>query len=211
MNWDHALGAEFRAVKDLTHQGQPVRGVEGSRIYATNPQDLWEAITEPDRLARWFAPVTGDLRLDGTYAIEGNASGSIKQCDPPSSLELTWEFGPSVSWLRVELTEEASGTRLTLLHLLPKDAGHEGHWKTYGPGATGVGWDLAFLGLGLYVESEDGEIDREASEAWLGTDDGKKFLSACASGWGQAHEAAGEAESVAQEMAQRTASFYRGE
>jgi len=25
----------------------------------------------------------------------------------------------------------------------------ERHWKKYGPGATGVGWDLWFLALGL--------------------------------------------------------------
>ena len=32
------------------------------RHYATTPADLWQACTEPERLERWFAPVTGDLR-----------------------------------------------------------------------------------------------------------------------------------------------------
>lgn len=37
-----------------------------AQTYPTTPADLWAAVTRPDRLARWFAPVTGDLRDGGT-------------------------------------------------------------------------------------------------------------------------------------------------
>ena len=34
-------------------------------VYDTDIADLWSAITEPDRLARWIATVEGDLRIGG--------------------------------------------------------------------------------------------------------------------------------------------------
>jgi uncharacterized protein YndB with AHSA1/START domain len=34
------------------------------RVYDTDAADLWAAVTEPDRLARWLAPVDGDLRAE---------------------------------------------------------------------------------------------------------------------------------------------------
>ena len=39
------------------------------RHYATSPDDLWQACTDPERLARWFAPVSGDLRTGGRFTI----------------------------------------------------------------------------------------------------------------------------------------------
>ena len=35
-------------------------------IYDTDIDDLWEACTTPERLARWIAEVSGDLRVGGT-------------------------------------------------------------------------------------------------------------------------------------------------
>jgi uncharacterized protein YndB with AHSA1/START domain len=35
-------------------------------VYDTDIDDLWEACTEPERLARWIAEVSGDLRVGGT-------------------------------------------------------------------------------------------------------------------------------------------------
>lgn len=51
-----------------------------SQSYRTGVDDLWDACTAPERLARWFTPVSGDLRLGGRYQIEGNASGTIETC-----------------------------------------------------------------------------------------------------------------------------------
>lgn len=63
------------------------------RTYNAAPEDVWDALTDPDRLVRWFLPITGDLRVGGRYSLEGNASGRIVRCDPPREIGLTWEMG----------------------------------------------------------------------------------------------------------------------
>ncbi len=227
MDYSRALGTEFRGVRDVEHEGKLARAVEGSRFYSTEIGDLWDALTNPERLPRWFLPIRGDLQLGGRYHLEGNAEGTITRCDPPEALDVTWEYGGNVSWVSVRLAPEnvgpggpqsvgpggpqSNGVRLTLVHTMLKDEASEAHWKTYGPGATGVGWDLSFLGLGLHLGSGGGTIDREANDAWLTSDQGKTFLRACAESWGRAHAVAGEDAQVAQAMAARTASFYAGD
>ncbi len=52
----------------LARDGDAV-SVEFDRRYATDAADLWQICTEPDRLARWFAPVSGDLRPGGSFVI----------------------------------------------------------------------------------------------------------------------------------------------
>ena len=211
MDYSSALGTEFREVREVEHEGKPARAVEGSRLYSTETDDLWDALTNAERLPRWFSPIHGDLRLGSRYQLEGNAEGTITRCDPPEALDVTWEYGGNVSWVSLRLAPEEAGVRLTLVHTMLKDQASEAHWQTYGPGATGVGWDLSFLGLGLHLDSGGGTIDREADEAWLASDPGKAFLRACAEAWGSAHATAGEDPQVAQAMAGRTASFYTGE
>ena len=211
MDYGSALGAEFREVRDVEHEGKPARAVEGSRFYPTETDDLWDALTNAERIPRWFLPIRGELRLGGRYHLEGNAAGTITRCDPPEALDLTWEYATNVSWVSVRLASENDGVRLTLVHTMLKDEAAEAHWETYGPGATGVGWDLSFLGLGLHLASGGGTIDGEANDAWMASDGGKSFLRACAESWGRAHAAAGEDAQVAQAMAARTASFYAGD
>lgn len=211
MDYSHALGTEFRTVREVEHEGKPARAVEGSRFYSTDDADLWNALTDAERIARWFLPIRGDLRLGGRYQLEGNAEGTITRCDPPAALDVTWEFAGSVSWVSVRLAPENGGVRLTLVHTLLKDEAGEAHWATYGPGATGVGWDLSFVGLGLHLASGGGSIDSEANDTWLASDRGKAFLRLCAESWAEAHAAAGEDAQIAQAMAARTASFYAGD
>ncbi len=210
MEFSRALGTEVQEVRDTVHEGQAVRAVQGSRLYATEASDLWDALTNVERIPRWFSPISGDLKLGGRYQIEGNAGGKITHCDPPESLELTWEFGDNVSWVSVRLEPEGTGTRLTLVHSMLKDEASEAHWATYGAGATGVGWDLGFWGLGLHLENGEA-VDHEAAEAWLTTEPGKVFVRALAGAWGKAHAAGGEEAAVADAMAERTARFYLGE
>jgi len=212
MDFNDALGAEFRAFRDVEHEGQPARAVEGSRVYPTGAADLWDALTNPERIPRWFLPISGDLELGGRYRLEGNAEGSITHCDPPEALDVTWEFAGNVSWVSVRLVPENGGARLTLVHTTLKDDAGEAHWQTYGPGATGVGWDLSFFGLGLHLDSGGAPVDAEACEAWLTTTaEGKTFLRDCANAWGDAHVKSGEPAEVAEAMAARTATFYSGE
>jgi uncharacterized protein YndB with AHSA1/START domain len=56
-------------------------------------EDVWDACTDPDRLGRWFLPLSGDLREGGTFRLEGHAGGSILVCDPPQRLHVTWKYG----------------------------------------------------------------------------------------------------------------------
>ena len=211
MDFTSAMGAEFRDVGRRDRNGVTVRVVAAQRSYDTTPDDLWDAITNPARLPRWGLPIEGDLHEGGHYQIKGNASGRIERCVPPSSFEITWEFGGSLSWVAVRLTPEGERTRLMLEHAHPTtDEKGEAHWAQYGPGATGVGWDLVFAGLGLYLDSEGVAIDPSASDAWLASDAGKDFVRASAQAWGDAHIAGGEASDIATPMARRTERFYTG-
>src|SRR3546814_8563628 len=58
-------------------------------------------------------------------------------------------MGPMVSWLTIGLSAADGGTRLELVHESPVDPEFA---AMYGPGAVGVGWDLALMGLGLHLE-----------------------------------------------------------
>ena len=86
----------------------------------------------------------------------------------------------------------------------------EEHWKQYGPGAGGVGWDLTFLGLALHLDSGGQAIDAKNTDAWLASDAGKAFMRNSADDWREAHVKAGEDPEVAEAMARRTADFYTG-
>ncbi len=209
MDYTNAFGAEFRELKERDHEGQTVRVMTASRAYKTDRDDLWNALTSAERLPRWFLPISGELEVGGRYQLEGNAGGSILECNQPETLDVTWEYGGNVSWVQVRLEAEGQGTRLTLEHLMPKDAAAEDHWNQYGPGATGVGWDLAFLGLALHLASGEA-IDQEENAAWLTSDAGKAFMRDSSTEWGAAHVKAGEARDVAEAMAKRTADAYTG-
>lgn len=74
-------GAVVRSVEDREHEGKPARVVLASRRYATDIEDAWDALTNAERIPRWFLPISGDLRLGGRYQLEGNAEGSITECE----------------------------------------------------------------------------------------------------------------------------------
>jgi hypothetical protein len=51
------------------------------RTYDATPEDVWDALTDPERIVRWFLPIKGDLRIGGRFSLEGNAGGEILRCD----------------------------------------------------------------------------------------------------------------------------------
>ncbi len=62
--------------------------------YHTGIDDLWSALTDPGRLARWYGQVEGDLRPGGQFRlhVEGadiDATGRVEACDPPRRLLVT--------------------------------------------------------------------------------------------------------------------------
>ena len=211
MDYGNAFGIEVRATEEIDFQGAPARAVTGSRTYETSVADLWDAVTTPERIARWFLPISGDLKQGGQYQLDGHAGGQITKCAPPHAFHATWEYGDDVSWLQVEITEAGNGATLSLTHIMRKDEKAEAHWDTYGPAATGVGWDLAFLALDYVLSNAGAIIDAAENAAWLTTAAGKLFVRNSADKWGAAHIKAGERAEIALEMAKRTASFYTGE
>jgi len=201
------LDLMVRRVEDLERDGQPAKAVVASRVYDTTPADLWDALTRAERLKRWFAPVSGDLRLGGRYQVENNAGGTILVCEPEKRIELTWEFGGIPTWVNVTLTPEAEGTRLELEHI----AHLSPHWDMYGAGAAGVGWDLGFMGLARHLAEPEAERPAEAEEGWMMSQQAKDFVRAASDDWGQAAIAAGEDREKALAAAEATRQFYTGE
>jgi uncharacterized protein YndB with AHSA1/START domain len=199
------LAATDREVLVHTDEGVEMRTVVLRQTYPTPVEDLWEACTTADRLARWFQPVTGDLTLGGRYQVEGNAGGTIQQCDAPRFLRVTWEFGDGRSWVELHLAPAGDSSRLELRHITPMND----FWVQYGPGAVGVGWDLSFLGLALYLPTGEA-LDRAAVEAATMSPAGLEFIRGSATAWGEAAIMAGEDAHVARTAVINTAAFYTG-
>jgi uncharacterized protein YndB with AHSA1/START domain len=208
MNFDveSNLSAVERSVSSLEKDEQPARAVAISRIFATTPDDLWDAVTNGERIPRWFLPVSGELALGGRYQLEGNAGGEITACEPQSYFALTWEFGDDFSWMEVSLSDKGAGcTRLTLTHTQRISE----HWNEYGPGATGVGWELTLLGLDFHITQPTAPKPDESTFATA--TDGKAFIAGSSHGWAQAAIAAGADPDAAHAAASRTTAFYTGE
>lgn len=93
--------------------------VRVEQVYDTDIHDLWEACTTPERLARWIAQVTGDLRVGGnvelTFTSTWTGPARIEACDAPHHLLLVTEPGADdEAQLEAWLTEEGDKTRLVV-------------------------------------------------------------------------------------------------
>lgn len=211
MDFNNAFGIEYRVVSEIEHNGTPARVVSGTRTYDAEAAELWDALTNAERIPRWFLPITGELQMGGRYQLKGNAGGEITRCEPPKALDVTWEYAGNVSWVNVRLESDGQRTQLTLEHISPKDEASESHWDQYGPSGTGVGWDLSFLGLEVYLASGAETIIKEEFDAWNTSEAGLTFMRNCAQAWGEAHVESGESSEIALAMAETTAKAYCGE
>ncbi len=201
---DAYLGAVSRSVSELEYDGKPARAITLTRTFKTSVADLWDAVTNSERLPRWFLPVSGELKLGGRYQLEGNAGGTITKCDPPHLLFLTWEFGGQVSWVEVRLgAENDARSRLALTHIAPADE----YWEKYGPGAGGVGWDLGLVGLALHIAGIAEPLDETA---FFASPEGGSFIAASSEDWGRAAVAAGTDPEQASAAVKQTTDFYMG-
>jgi uncharacterized protein YndB with AHSA1/START domain len=201
---EQVIGAVTREVTSREQDGKLARVVVATREYNTPVDDLWDALTSAERIPRWFLPISGELRLGGRYQLQGNAGGTITRCEPPRSLAVTWEYGGATSWVTVNLRQAAAGrTELELEHVAHDDE----HWAQFGPGATGVGWDMALMGLGRHV-SGGAPVDPQEAMQWTASDEGRRFITQSSNDWGRAAMAAGEPEASAKAAAERTTSAY---
>jgi uncharacterized protein YndB with AHSA1/START domain len=128
-------------------------------VYDTDIDDLWQACTTPERLARWMAEVTGDLRVGGTFHATFTSTwtgpGRIEVCEAPHHLLLTTAPGTDdEAEIEAWLTEEGGQTRLVVEERglpLPQlhfhGAGWQAHVEDLGrslagqPSAWKVRWD----------------------------------------------------------------------
>ena len=122
------------------------------RTYDASPEEVWDALTDPERLVRWFLPISGDLRVGGRYQLEGNASGTIVRCDKPREIAVTWEMGSGSSNLRLRLTPRGDTTVLELEHSpVPPEIIPNASPETWGLGA---GWEMGMTALAAFLAGE---------------------------------------------------------
>ncbi len=136
-------------------------------LYDTDINDLWQACTTPERLSRWIAEVSGDLKVGATFHAVFTSTWSgparIEVCDAPNHLLLTNEPGAEdESQLEAWFTQEGSQTRLVVEERgLPVDKLH----------FYGAGWQAHLEDLGRSLSSgeaahTDGWSAERAAPAW---------------------------------------------
>jgi uncharacterized protein YndB with AHSA1/START domain len=111
--------------------------------FDTGIDDLWSALTDPRRLARWIGEVEGDLRLGGEFRFRFFASGSegigrVETCESPRRLLLAMALGQPEEDV-IEATLAADGDQTVLV------------WEE-----RGMSLDLlAAYGAGVQIHVED--------------------------------------------------------
>ena len=196
---DH-LGAVDRSLSTTPRDGEELRLLTVTRTYDATPDEVWDALTTPERIARWMLPVTGELELGGRFQLEGNAGGEILTCDRPDRFGITWEYGGMVSWVDVSLRESGGGTLLRLDHSAPVDPEM---WAQFGPGAVGIGWELSLMGLGEHL-ADPTVVPREQ----VPTSELADYMRDSSTAWGEASIAAGTDPDEARAAAERCAAAY---
>src|SRR5439155_16731596 len=84
--------------------------------------DLWGALTDPDRLAHWYGVIEGELSQGGEFrvriALAGERRGRVEACEPPRRLLLTMRDPdpqpgqPEQTVIEAQLIADGAQTRL---------------------------------------------------------------------------------------------------
>ncbi|WP_375389218.1 SRPBCC family protein [uncultured Amnibacterium sp.] len=127
-----------RMLSTMSPEGDRVL-VRVQDVYDTTVEDLWSAVTEPARLARWIAEVSGDLRVGGTFTARFTSSwegtGEVLECAPPHRLRVsTREEGAEPNEIEVVITADGDGARLVVEEhgFLPEAApAHAAGWQVH--------------------------------------------------------------------------------
>lgn len=137
-----------------TRLGQVLRDVGGVRLefvrtYDAPVEDVWSALTDPDRMARWFGRWSGDPAsgaVEVLMSAEDDATPervTIDECDPPRRLAVTLASADGPWPLVVALTEQDWRTSLRFTHLLA---------EPYNAGSVGPGWQFYLDRLGAVLD-----------------------------------------------------------
>lgn len=133
--------------------------VKLTRTYDADAEDVWDALTNPERLPRWFYPISGELEVGGTFQFEGNAGGEILSCDRPTMLRVT--FGGPDSIVDLRLVEAGDQTTVEFAHTVPLAMAGSGAGALF----VGPGWDGALLGLGIHLRGQSEGDPLEAANS----------------------------------------------
>ena len=108
-------------------------------LYDTGIDDLWSALTSPERLARWIGVVSGDLRVGGAiharFTSGWEGPGRVEVCRRPERLLLVMSPGtPDQTEIEATLSPAGDRTRLVIeergipIEHLP---GHGSGWQAH--------------------------------------------------------------------------------
>jgi len=117
-------------------------------VYDTDIDDLWTALTDATRLARWVAEVEGELVLGGQFRARFTSGwegpGRIDVCQAPDHLVVTMSAGmPDETVLEATLASEQGRTRLVIEERgLPLEE----------LAAYGAGWQAHVEDLGAHID-----------------------------------------------------------
>jgi uncharacterized protein YndB with AHSA1/START domain len=97
------------------------------RSFRAPIEELWSALTEPDRVRCWFAPAKIEPRVGGRIELEhydGSVmmEGMVRVFEPPRVFEYDWVSRHQTSIVRYELEPDGEHTRLTLTEYRLTDA-----------------------------------------------------------------------------------------
>jgi len=128
----------------ITSEGataEDTKTVSMSRRYDATPAEVWDAWTNPGRLARWLGTVSGTLKPGGEALLamsdEITVPCRIVDCQPELRLAVIWRHPgepESSAEIRLRPGEHGEGTILELEHrLLPKDlaVGYGYGWEDF--------------------------------------------------------------------------------
>jgi uncharacterized protein YndB with AHSA1/START domain len=96
--------------------------IERDIVFPASPAEVWEALTEPERLEEWFA---SEVSLDARPGGEGvfrwgdgdERRAVVREIEPEERLVLDWEDDGQVV---LELEEVDGGTRLHVVETSPE-------------------------------------------------------------------------------------------
>jgi uncharacterized protein YndB with AHSA1/START domain len=130
------------------HGGRAIIHVED--VYPADIDDMWSAISQPERLARWLVTIEGDTRVGGSFTAKFTSgwegTGRVDVCDAPHRLAITTFGNPDETVMEATLTPEGAGTRLVIEErgILLEDALYHG-----------AGWQAHIEDLALYLAGKD--------------------------------------------------------
>ncbi|MFC7217617.1 SRPBCC domain-containing protein [Streptomyces polyrhachis] len=198
--------------------------IQLSYTYEAELTEVWDALTNAERLSRWYGPIQGDLQQGGTYRLfndEGNSNerGKILLCEPPYAFKVQYTAIPTVSryskpcypeefaaqvayaeahdddmWIEVRL--ERVGDRTTLvLQFLYAAPDEQDLASLFGPCWIGYYVDAYVLSLDRHLRG------KRLIKGWENTAAGKRAAVLSAQEWGKASVAAGfPADEVAEQV-----------